>query len=335
MSLRSMIRAALSCLLVAACAIAAGGLPAREAAAQGFPSKPITMVLPAPAGGPADVLGRLLLDPMQAALGQPLVIENVAGAGGSIGVGRVIRAPADGHTILLGNFNSNMAVGASFTLPFDVVKDLDPVAPLTSAPIWLIGRSTFPAKDLRELIVWLKANPGAATAAMVGAGTASHICGVYLQQGTGTQYRFVPYRGGGPAYADVAAGHVDLMCAEASATRPLVKGGNVKAFALMDGKRWPGMPEVPTVDELGAPGLHIAFWQGFWVPKGTPREAIEKLNKATSAAFDDPKVRQRLDEVGVQIPPPDKRSPEALAALQKAEVAKWWPIIKGAGIKGE
>jgi tripartite-type tricarboxylate transporter receptor subunit TctC len=305
------------------------------ACAQSFPSKPITMIIPAPAGGPADVLARLMLEPMKTALGQPVVMENVAGAGGAIGIGRAVRSPPDGYTIVLGNYNANMAIGASYTLQFDLVGDLEPVANLTSSPIWLIGRKDHPAKDMRELIGWLKANPDKGTAAIVGAGTASHVCGVYLQKGTGTTYRFVAYRGGGPAYADVAAGHIDLMCAETSATRTLVEGGTVRAFAVMDAKRWSGAPTVPTIDESGASGLYISFWQGFWVPKGTPKDVIAKLNAAASAALEDPTLKQRLGDIGVYIPPPDKRSPEALAALQKAEIDKWWPIIKAAGIKAE
>ena len=330
-SANAALKAAAATALAVAASLWLGGV----ALAQAFPTKPITMIIPAPAGGPADVLARLMTEPMRAHLGQPVVIENVAGAGGGIGVTRAVRSPNDGYTILLGNFNSNMAIGASYSLPVDLVGDLEPMANLTSAPIWLIARKDFPAKDLAEAITWMKANPDKATAAMVGAGTASHISAVYFQQGTGTKYRFVPYRGGGPAYADLAAGHIDLMCAESSATRSLALAGSVRPLAIMDGKRWPGMPDVPTVDEAGAKGLHISFWQGFWVPKGTPKDVIAKLNAASSAALDDPLLVQRLGEVGVQIPPKDKRSPEALAALQKAEIAKWWPIIKGAGIKAE
>ena len=303
--------------------------------AQGYPVKPITVIIPAPAGGPADIPARLMSDHIKNSLGQTLVIENVAGAGGSIGLTRAVRAPNDGHTILLGSWNSNVVSGAVYTLPYDAVKDLEPVVPLTSAPMWLVGRGAFPAKDIRELVTWLKANPDQATAAMVGAGTASHVCGIHVQNQTGTKFRFVPYRGGGPAYADLAAGHVDLMCAESSATRTLVSGGNIKPFAIMSKTRWHGAPDVPTADELGIPGLHIAFWHAIWAPKGTPKDVIAKLSKAFADAMADEAITKKLHELGLQLPPAGERTPEGLAALQKTEIERWWPVIKAANIKVE
>lgn len=317
---------------LAACAMLSGP---GGAEAQGFPSKPITAIVPAPPGGPGDIPPRMMGDHIKTSLGQALVIENVAGAGGSIGLTRAVRAPNDGHTIIVGSWNSNVVSGAVYTLPYDVVKDLEPVIPLTSAPMWLVGRGQFPAKDIKELVTWLKANPDQATAAMVGAGTASHVCGIHVQNQTGTKFRFVPYRGGGPAYADLAAGHVDLMCAESSATRTLVSGGNIKPFAIMAKARWHGAPDVPTADELGIPGLHIAFWHAVWVPKGTPKDVIAKLAKAFADAMADEGVAKKLHDLGLQLPPAAERNPEGLAALQKAEIERWWPVIKAANIKAE
>lgn len=316
--------------LLAACALATGA-----ALAQAWPSRPITMLIVAPAGGPADIPARLIADPVKAALGQPLVIENVAGAGGSIAVTRAVRSAPDGYTIVLGNWNSNVAAGSVYNLPYDLLTDLEPVAMLTSAPMWIVGRKDFPAKDVAELTSWLKANPDKATAALVGVGTGSHVsCLNFLNQ-TGTKFRFVPYRGGGPAYQDLAAGHVDLMCAEASGTRSLVTGGSIKAFAVFAKQRWSAMPDMPTADELGVPGVNIAFWHGVWAPKGTPKDIIAKLNSAINGALADPGVKQKMLEMGLVLPGPELQTPAGLAAMQKAEIERWGPIIKGANIKAE
>ena len=305
------------------------------ASAQSYPTRPITIVIPAPSGGPGDIPARLLADPMKTSLGQPLVVENFAGAGGSIGVTRVVRSAADGYTLILGSWNSNVASGAVYKLDYDLLKDLEPVALLTSAPMWIAARSDFPAKDFPELISWLKGNPDKALTAMVGVGTASHVCPIHLQNKTGTTLRFVPYKGGGPAYQDLMGGHVDLMCAETSATRPFMRAGKIKAYAVMAPTRWKGAPEIPTTDELGIPGLHISFWMGLWAPKGTPKDVIAKLNRAVGDSLADPTVRQRLQDLGLETPSKEQQTPEALAALQKSEIEKWWPVIKAANIKGD
>lgn len=332
MSRNRFVRASIHGLL-AACWIAL--LPLQQAAAQGWPAKPITMIIVAPAGGPADIPARLISEPVKAALGQPLVIENVAGAGGSIAVTRAVRSAPDGYTIVLGNWNSNVAAGSVYPLPYDLLADLEPVAMLTSAPMWIVGRNTFPAKDVAELTKWLKSNPEQATVAIVGVGTGSHVSCIHFLNQTGTKARFVPYRGGGPAYQDLAAGHVDLMCAETSGTRSLVAGGSIKAFAVLSKERWPGMPNVPTADELGVPGLHVTFWHAVWAPKGTPKDIISRLNRAINGALAAPEVKQKLTELGLQLPGPGLQDPAALAAMQKSEIEKWAPIIKAANIKPE
>jgi tripartite-type tricarboxylate transporter receptor subunit TctC len=306
-----------------------------SASAQTYPARPITLIVPYPAGGPTDTLGRILAEHMRTSLGQTIVIENVTGASGSIGVGRVARAAPDGHTLGIGQVSSNAFNGATFQLPYDLMKDLLPVSLLTIAPMWIIGKSTLPGSSVKDLIDWLKANPGSATMAVVGWGSASHVCGVYFQKETGTRATFVTYRGAAPANQDLVAGHIDLFCPEASNSLPLMRGGKVKAFAVLSKTRWSAAPDVPTIDEAGYPGLYIPFWHAFFAPAGTPKEIIGKLNAAAVAALFDPAVRQRLTDLGQEIPARDMLTPEALAAFQKAEIEKWWPIIRAANIKAE
>ncbi len=303
------------------------------ATAQQYPSRPITIVVPFPAGGPTDTLARILGERMRVALGQPFVIENVTGAGASIGVTRAIQSAPDGYTLSIGNWTSHVGAGAMYPVSWDALKDLAPISLLTATPLLIVGKNAIPAKDGRELIAWLKANPDKASAATVGAGSAAHVCEVYFMQETGTRFQVVPYRGGAPAMQDIIAGQMDLMCAEASQPLAYVRGGQMKAFAVMAKDRWPALPDVPTTDEIGAPGMYISFWHGLWVPKDTPEDVIARLNKAVNESLADPAVRKRLTDLGAVIARPEQQNPAALAAFHKAEIDKWWPIIKGMNIR--
>jgi tripartite-type tricarboxylate transporter receptor subunit TctC len=317
---------------VFACAHLAGII---AAPAQDYPSRPITMIVPFAAGGPTDTLGRILSERMRVSLGETIVIENVTGAGSTIGVGRAAQATADGYTLALGNWTSFVGSGALYRTSYDLRKDFEPVSLLTFAPMLIVGKSTLPVKDAKELIAWLKASPDKVSAATVGAGSAAHVCGLYFQDKTHTRFQFVPYRGGAPAIQDLVGGQIDLMCAEASQTLTYVRGGKIKAFAVMAHTRWPALPDVPTTDEIGTPGMYISFWHGLWVPKATPKAVIAKLNAAVVDTLADPTVRQRLTDLGQVIATRDQQTPAALAAYHKAEIEKWWPIIKAANIQVE
>jgi tripartite-type tricarboxylate transporter receptor subunit TctC len=305
------------------------------AVAETYPSRPITIIVPFPAGGPTDTLARILADHMTTSLGQSVIIENVSGAAGSIGVGRVARAAPDGYTVSIGHWSTHVVTGATMSLPYDVLNDFEPVSLLADTPIWMVARKTLPPKDLRELIAWLKQNPGKATAGTVGVGGASDLTGTYFQTVTGTKLQFVPYRGAAPLNQDLVAGHIDLMLGMAAAQYPLVRSGQIKAYAMMAKTRWWAAPDVPTMEEAGVPGLYASFWHGLWVPKGTPKGIIARLNSAVQSALADPAVRQRFADQGQEIPPREQQTPEALGAHQKAEIEKWWPIIGEASIKAE
>ena len=303
------------------------------AAAQGYPSRPITMTVGFPPGGATTVIARVLAEHMKETLGQPVVVENVPGAGGSLSVGRVARAAPDGYSLSFGNWASHVGAGAVYPVSYDILTDFEPIARVADTPLWVVARKDLPAKDLRELIAWLKANPDKASAATVGPGSGSHLCGIYLQNNTGTRFQFVPYRGGAPAMQDLVAGQVDMMCDMSSNSLPYMRGGQIKALAVMAKARWFGAPEVPTVDEMGVPGIYVSFWHGLWVPKGTPKDVIAKLNAAVMNALADPTVQKRFADQGQEIPPRDQQTPQALAAYHKADIDKWWPMIKAANIK--
>ena len=299
-----------------------------RAPAQTFPSHPLTMVVPFPAGGPIDATARIVAEGMQASLGKSVIVENVSGASGSIGVGRVARAAPDGYTFGIGYLGTHVFNGAAFSLPYDLLNDFEPVSLLVSNPLLIVARKTMPAKDLLELITWLKSNPGKASQGTSGAGGTSDIAGVFFQKETGTRFQLVPYRGAAAMMQALLAGQIDLMIDFAANSLPQVRAGTIKAYAVTAPGRLPAAPDIPTVDEAGLGGLYILAWQGIWAPKGTPKSMIAKLNAAIVAALADPSVRQRLADLGQEIYPRDQQTPEALGALQRAEIKTWWPIIK-------
>jgi tripartite-type tricarboxylate transporter receptor subunit TctC len=292
-------------------------------------------VVPFAAGGPTDTIARILGERFRTSLGQTVIIENVTGAAGSIGVGRVARAAPDGYTISIGHWSTHVVNGAIYQLPYDVLNDFEPISLVAANPQLAVVKKSLPVNNLKELIAWLKDNPDKASQGTAGAGSASHVSGVYFQSATGTKFAFVPYRGTGPAMQDLVAGQIDLMFDQAANSLPQVRNGNVKAFAVTAKTRLPSAPDIPTMDEAGMPGFYISVWHALWVPKGTPKEAATRLTAAVVEALADPAVRRRLEDLGQEIPTREQQTPEALAAYHKAEIEKWWPIIKAANIKGE
>jgi tripartite-type tricarboxylate transporter receptor subunit TctC len=304
-----------------------------NARADNFPSHPITLVVPFSAGGPTDAMARILGDHMRSTLGQPILIENVTGAGGSLGVGRVVRAAADGYTVSIGHLGTNVANGAIYKLGYDLVGDLEPVAMLPSNPMVVVSKNAIPAKSLQELLAWLKAQPAPPIAGTAGAGSGSHIAGLYFESVTGIKLQYVPYRGTAPALTDLVAGQIDIIVDQLSNSIAQIRAGTIRAYAVTDDKRVETASEIPTTDEAGLPGFHMNLWSGFWVPKNTPKDIVAKLNAAAVAAINDPAVRKKFEELGLQMPPQDKLSPEALGEWQKAEIAKWWPMIRDANVR--
>lgn len=315
---------------VAAMAVILGVSPA---AADNYPSHPITLIVGFPPGGPTDTLGRILGASMQQILGQTVVVETVSGASGTIATGRLAHAAPDGYTLELGNWSSHVGSPAIYRLDFDVMKDLQPISLLASSPLWILGKETLPPKNVAELIDWVKTRKEPTTFGTVGTGSAAQLCALYFAQKTGAHFQYVPYRGAAPAMQDLIAGQIDLSCLEASATLPNVEAGRYKAYAVLSEQRWPKSPNTPTMIESGVPGLSITFWHGLWTAKGTPKDVVDRLVGAVQKALADPAVRQRLETLGQVIFPADMQNPAALAAYNQAEIEKWWPVIKAAGIK--
>jgi tripartite-type tricarboxylate transporter receptor subunit TctC len=318
-------------------AASAAALPAlsRITRAETYPSRPITIIALFAPGGLTDVLGRVLAEGMRTSLGQPVIIENVGGANGSIGTGRVARAAADGYTLVIGIWNTHVANGAIFSLQYDIVKDFEPIALLADAPLLLVANAAVPANDLSEFIAWLRANPDKTSMGTVGAGSPGHLLGILFQKQTGTRFGLVAYRGAGPMVQDTVAGQIEATFANSATSLPHVRAGSIKAFAITAKNRSAAAPDIPSVDEAGLPGLYFSLWAGLFGPKGTPRNIISKLHAAAVNALSDPTIREKLTEQGFEIPPHEQQTPETLGAYQKAEIEKWWPIIKAAGIKGE
>jgi len=303
------------------------------ALAQSFPTRAVTMVVPFAAGGPVDTVARILSEPMRKSLGQPIVVESTTGAGGSIGVGRVARATPDGYTLSIGHWSTHVVNGAVYQLNYDLLKDLEPVGLIGGNPMIVVSKPDVPAANLKELVAWVKANQEKVNVGTAGAGSSTHISGIYFQNEIGAKLQFIPYKGTGPAMKDLMGGQIDMMVDQLSNSLPQVKANRIKGYAITAKERSAAAPDIPTVDEAGLPGLHISIWYGIWAPKGTPREAIAKLNAAVKEALADPDTRKRLGDLGMEIVSVERQTPEALGAHQKAEIEKWWPIIKAANIK--
>jgi tripartite-type tricarboxylate transporter receptor subunit TctC len=324
--------------VVAALMLAAFAVPMTfvvSARADTYPSHPITLIVPFSAGGPTDSMARILGEHMQRTLGQPITIENVTGAAGSLGVGRVVRSAPDGYTVSIGHLGTHVANGAIYKLGYDLVTDLEPVVMLPSNPMIIVSTNSVPAKSLKELLAWLKAKPSPPTAGTAGAGSGSHIAGLYFEAATGIKLQYVPYRGTAPALNDLVAGQIDIIVDQTSNSISQVRAGTIRGYAVTDNKRVGSAPEIPTVDEAGLPGFHMTLWSGLWVPKATPKDIVAKLNDAAVKAMADPAVRKKFEDLGLEMPAPDQLTPEALGTWQKAEIAKWWPMIKAANVKVE
>jgi tripartite-type tricarboxylate transporter receptor subunit TctC len=315
----------------------AAALPAvsHVARAQTYPSRPITIVIGYAAGGPTDTRVRILAQHMRATLGQSVIVENMTGASGSLAIARVGRAAPDGYTLSSGDWGTHVVNGAIYTLQYDLLNDFEPIALLSSTPLLMLARNGVPARDLMELVVWLKANSTKTSFGTSGPGSPSHASGLLLQKLTGMQVQFVPYRGGALVLQDLIAGQIDVTFGALSTSLPAVRDGKIKAYAVTSNARSVVAPNIATVDEAGLPGLHLSLWGGLWAPKGTSKGVTDMLNAAVVAALADPTARQRLADLGEEIPPRAQQTSEALATHHKAEIEKWWPILRAANVKGE
>jgi tripartite-type tricarboxylate transporter receptor subunit TctC len=308
---------------------------AGQAAAQSYPVRPVMMIVPLGPGGSTDTVARVVADGMRRTLGQPIIVENVTGAGGSIGVGRVARASPDGYTIGIGQWGTNMANGAIYPLQYDLIQDFEPVSLIATQPFMIVARKTMPADNLPELIAWLKANADKATEGNSGVGSPSHVAGILFQNTIGARWTMVPYRSAGLSAQDLVAGHIDILLDTPAVSGSMVTSGSIKAYAVTAKTRLATLPDLPTTDEAGLPGFYFSFWHALWAPRGTPRAIVAKLNEAVVNALADPAVRKRLIDLSQDIFPPEQQTPEALLAYHKAEIEKWWPVIRAAGIRVE
>jgi tripartite-type tricarboxylate transporter receptor subunit TctC len=305
------------------------------ALAQNYPTRPITIIVGFTAGGPTDVGARILAEQMKSLLGQPVIVENVTGANGSIAVGRVVRAVPDGYTLSIGDLGTHVANQVTYALAYDLQKELQPIALLRTSSSIAAARKGMPARDLKGLIAWLRSNPEKATAGTGGVGGAEHLAGLIFQKVTGTRFQFIPYRGIAPAIQDMISGQIDMAFASPTALLPHIRSERLEAYAVMADRRMEAAPDIPSTDEAGAPGAYYLNWAGLWTTKGTPQDVVAKLSAAVSSALSSPVVKARYADFGNDIAPPELQSPEGLARFQKAEIDKWWPIIKAANIRAE
>ena len=319
-------------IFAAACAVA---LPMTAAHAQTFPTRQITAVVPATAGGPTDTIARIVMARAQQTLGQTIVIENVGGASGTIGTGRVVRADPDGYALIVGGLNHFVVNGAVYPLNYDLLKDFEPISMLATGPMLILSRNSLPAKNLQELIAWLKANPDTVTFGTGGLASPPHITGLSLEAVTGNKFQYVPFRGSAPALQNVIAGQLDMIIDQVSAALATARSGGARAYAVTAKERLASAPEIPTVDEAGLPGFHVSIWQGLWAPKGTPKDVIAKINAAVVEALADPAVQKKLNDIGQVLPNREQQSPQGFGAHHKAEVEKWGVVIKATGVKAE
>ena len=315
-------------------ALLLGALPT-SATAQPFPERPLKILVGGAPGSVPDAMIRPIAEQLSVSLGQPVVVENKPGAAGIVAMQALTRAAPDGYTLSIGHWSTHVVNGAVYQLSYDLRKDFEPVAMIATNPQLIVTKTTVPATNLTELVTWVKANQERVSVGTAGVGSASHVGGIYFQNIIGAKLLFVPYRGAAPALQDLMAGQIDLILDQAANSLPWVRSGKIRAYAVTAKARVAAAPDIPTVDEAGLPGLYIAVWHAIWVPKGTPKEIVARLNAAVVETLADPSVRQRLADLGQEIPAREQQTPEALGAYHDAEIAKWWPLIKAAGIKAE